>query len=1145
MSRYAVVNGRLVDTRLANIGGNQPVTMQNFATEDVPMAPPDPGDEPINVLGRSMKRSDVAQYDSGRFLLSTIDKQSQRGFLESISDVSAEDLPFIGDVAPVAKLLEVKKTFDRINEGQQVSDGELVEAQAYLANEERKQGQSWGGMAGGIIRQMPGFMFEFGVYTLAGGPVGIGAGLTKKAAMKAAAKGAQTAGKQWLKRLGVEAVTGIVKGTGVAALDTAVNAVANLTLGNEALESKYSAERQLMASASGDPMSATKAQWMGIGDRYIEYLSESAGSTLGELMFGSPAAQAAGTTIRGRILSKAGQLHYDKDSSTAGGRLLRAFLAENRNPAEVQKALKAVVDAGPKSDKFIPAMGYRAAKLMVDKNINPAMAWEMLKKAGYDGYIEEMAEERFGGFMRGLVGLESDGGPGFRNAVDNMWWDNLDQFKAEAVAFAAPIVAVNALSQAQNKLAFGTTMSEIRERTNRIVAFTDANAVGDEVAEDSTQAKEAMQALRELRDLEVAHAGGGFLGRVALGAVKLAKVFVTGDLGAMSHPTLSTMINTAGGIDFSRQLLMVESAFEKEYGKLPEAEAKAKAREAADNVFIKSIFPAFRQAMQVTAPEFQEAAKAQVVADAKGAGLTLSQEEVDARATELNTVEFRQNLLKNLGIKRRLGQPLKPEDIESKIVFEFGSGIPVMVGTPKILAEIDAASNAVLKRQSIVTRLPGTSKEVIDGDKLTPAANAALLGGLDSISVSRDEIASALVDPGSASAVIMMQQMGINPLLKDSVSTFRKAVKNLLDTTGSADVATVWMRGGTDFVDESANGRFRTLGSTGLKLADEKVGTLSFDSLTKAGFVPFDAATGKARAGFPETLVLPEDVRPRGREIRFSKLTGIVIDKALDAYQLLARGLGYVDSELLKDSTVSADRKEQLAAEALTKAGIGRVGGKFYLDVGAMNDMGVINVTLKATNYHAMEDLIESNEKRDRAAGGEGYTRQSISGFVRSLQAELKVKGEKMTDAEQELSKFLAIGHEAPAKLFLMGFMGFDQDANRLPYQGAIAANLEFIRNAAGAGQFASAMRDLSGLKLGELANPNLEDRSAVVARVNAMISKSVPVEAEEAKKSLLQFQGEIEKLMRERSPHNLLKAQELGAERGAGGGLTLDRRQS
>lgn len=122
----------------------------------------------LNVFGREMGAEQLNQTAAGRRLLEIATnnrKGHKRGFLEALTDFSWSDLPFVSLFATVGGSIRdavtVSDTFRKLQNGEEVSDDELIKTRLYMAENEYRSKGSWGATVGDIIRAAPGFMAEF------------------------------------------------------------------------------------------------------------------------------------------------------------------------------------------------------------------------------------------------------------------------------------------------------------------------------------------------------------------------------------------------------------------------------------------------------------------------------------------------------------------------------------------------------------------------------------------------------------------------------------------------------------------------------------------------------------------------------------------------------------------------------------------------------------------------------------------------------------------------------------------------------------------------------------------------------------------------------------------------------------------------
>ena len=162
----------------------------------------------LNVFGREMGYEQLNQSEAGRKLIELTQKNragQKRGFLEAISDFQWSDIPFLGLFASVGGSINdavtVSDTMRKLQNGEKVSDEELIKTRLYIAEQEYNENGTWGATVGDIIRAAPGFMFEFAA---SGGVLSGARALATKAA-GSSVKGLSTfAVNRATKRLGKE-----------------------------------------------------------------------------------------------------------------------------------------------------------------------------------------------------------------------------------------------------------------------------------------------------------------------------------------------------------------------------------------------------------------------------------------------------------------------------------------------------------------------------------------------------------------------------------------------------------------------------------------------------------------------------------------------------------------------------------------------------------------------------------------------------------------------------------------------------------------------------------------------------------------------------------------------------------------------------
>ncbi len=122
----------------------------------------------INVFGRPMNRDKLAATEDGRELLSIVEEQRsghKRDFFDAIREWQISDAPLGGIVASILGSIdaaaEVSETFRKLQNGEGVSDSELVHTRLYMAKNERNSNGTWGAIVGDVVRQVPSALMEW------------------------------------------------------------------------------------------------------------------------------------------------------------------------------------------------------------------------------------------------------------------------------------------------------------------------------------------------------------------------------------------------------------------------------------------------------------------------------------------------------------------------------------------------------------------------------------------------------------------------------------------------------------------------------------------------------------------------------------------------------------------------------------------------------------------------------------------------------------------------------------------------------------------------------------------------------------------------------------------------------------------------
>lgn len=249
----------------------------------------------LTVFGRPMSRETLMQSEAGMQLLDIAAKDRagvQRGFMEAVTDWSVSDAPFVGMVASVggsiADAVTVSDTMKKLQNGEEVTDDDLVKTRLYMARQERESKGSWGATVGGIVRAAPGFMVEM----LASGGL---AAAARGGAVKAGVGGTHLAMTQATKTLARESVEdlaekAVAKAAGKTTAKGLTKEFAELAGTDAEKEIVASVARQLFGFMKSD---AAGAMYKGFSDDALIAMAESRA----RLEFGRMVARRGGSAV--------------------------------------------------------------------------------------------------------------------------------------------------------------------------------------------------------------------------------------------------------------------------------------------------------------------------------------------------------------------------------------------------------------------------------------------------------------------------------------------------------------------------------------------------------------------------------------------------------------------------------------------------------------------------------------------------------------------------------------------------------------------------------------------------------------------------------------------------------------------------------
>jgi len=378
--------------------------MQDFADSDIWEL------MPLDVSAKASGQQaplETPNVSSDVFELGALEHE-ELGFVEGIKDVfGAKLLPFVGAAVEAKHLANLHSAVKRVEEGTQSEEDEqlLVE---FLRLQQRAGRGGVGYKVATILAELPAFVAEFaagGAAVAKAGAKVAAAKAVKEAVEKAARKSAQMAVAKWGVSKGVaRAGAGIAKTSLMAGAQLgAITAMGEATGLAMAPFQGYSGGSRISANAwrralpdmalSGDESTQLTLHFYNTADEFLDALPTAVADEYIEIL-----------------------------SERSGAGIRSAF---QKLPGADQVAVMQASVARWWTQKYGEGA---AAKLMK----------RIAKAGGWDGVLEEFAEERLGGFLRGATGVEEGG------ILANTFPD-LEQMAAELIAFSVPGAASSAL----------------------------------------------------------------------------------------------------------------------------------------------------------------------------------------------------------------------------------------------------------------------------------------------------------------------------------------------------------------------------------------------------------------------------------------------------------------------------------------------------------------------------------------------------------------------------------------------------------------------------------------------------------------------------------------------------------------------------
>lgn len=966
---------------LGNLSGQRPVVSTQ----------PPPREETYNILGKAMTRSQLEAFDSGKHFINVMDanKVGVRGFGESITDVARKDMiPFIGDVLGVGDLLKIKDTFKRLNNNEDITDEERIKAAAYWADLERSSKEDTSGMVGDVLRQMPGFALEIGVWTGLGaaGGGGIGAvpgffggllsaggklvgkaavsvgtrALARSAAEKAIAKGVsesaeqvleEVAGKSFARmyfsKIGTKAGAMLQTGAAMELGDLAVNAGVNILQGENLFESNESARERLFRVANREDEQENLSRLMGIGRSYVEFASEAAG----------PMLRAVASPVTGRLLKAAGRL----EGENMGQFIDRMFPVGKALPIDPERAAEIA------RLKKVAGLGKVLSWISEAKDISLGQAYDFMEnRLMYHGPLEEIGEERVGDFMKGLFGLSDDdnkGEWGLRNALAETL-PEWKQLKAEAIAFSVPLVGVNMARRGQVWLRGGYTETSknidiLRKATRNQGAVEEAIVENGSVLRDPGDTRgvtkeQGLDAAQFLADNEEATRPLGLAGNIISRVLTTIESIASGAFSL--HPNTHFADTVVGGTTpYVALFNLTRTAALEDMGKTMQ-DATPEELERATSAARKEV-GAWIENARGTLVLDQDAMQMARQNFAKRTGVSPDSITDEQVLGELNNMVKAGSLKKYATPHANIyvfdtDQTLEPATDVQRLTQDFlrEKNIRVMarrdatgIDTDDVKAETLARIGKMFRAGELnwdVARLRGIVANPYTSDGIMLAKKLGITLSTTSRDIKKGEPA------GNGWAALRQRASEIAAQLENS---------DLRLYTDEKDPEIMYT------VAPAGNGRVivRPLNMKSY-LAGEQQGLLG-------GLITRADGTQVAEASLPESEIRTRMAQPGYRVQRVTKMS---LSHMFMLYNKdpreLAKSVGYGYKEPGEESGMSEDARKAHAERFLQRIGGGKLSdGRWYVNAAALNDRDRVAVSLSmSTETALMEDMVENTVKR-------------------------------------------------------------------------------------------------------------------------------------------------------------------------------------
>ena len=1003
-------------------------TQEGNNREEPVAAPPTPAVTPDAVLppviekvdffggAMSLPVADVLKYDGGKELIDVIerDKKGARGFGESFTDVSTENIPFLGDVLsiaiPIKELRRIPDILQRIDKGEPVDPQEMVYAQLYLSESDREARQTWTGKAGDIVRMMPTYGAEIfigakvtsliagsaglvtGPGAAATGTLGAVVGGLGAAARRIIKEGAEEIAERYVKkeskeylakfaaktfgeRVRIRAAGAVVGGTVTTGIKAGLESAVNIVSGGDIGSNKKSIGYEINGVLTGNERYLQDSKWLALGSNWTEYMSEFTGGLFDEFL-GVASRRLIKPAVAGTTATQTGQ-QFRKA-------LVRTFGEPSDFKAGIKAkgATKITGLTGTDKQSMTALSGIMVARFMNKLNVDADTALKLLKKAGYDGMLQEMGEERLGGFVHGLLGTEGDidSQNRMKNAIDQTWWEDVDEFKAEVLAFSLPMFGVGAIHKAQASEWLGgvgitqhgqklNTMRSSMQPTEGNYEVTSEPGVPVESHYDSNASIEdgadatGVLAKHQRNKPKVA----GIAGALIDYAAKIAVAAQTFSLEPFRVDATDRILNMEGLPSLVGTYLSVYEAaktnleathdFRNEVGATDEEKAANSAQSIEDQAdalahqVIVSLISSMRESVSLRNSDIKAWAKKQGIKDAD-----LTAELIRLSDSENSPIDKLELPNGNISFRLDLREIDKEKDDTADLLY----------------------SHAITTLNNAGINISGGG--VIDGTGLPREGFASLANRLGTVAPAYtldDEDfnefnkASLLNKPASTRGLALMQVLGISPYGKDSFTKLGEQLQVIKNRRAQLPQVSVW--GSSTVVNNSTNPaapparaafhatQIRGTAPQGTSLVPRYFVTPQNESaIIWVNSTPERKAMFSSKSGFTaaalDSLGIADTGNTQIPEMRVSRPISI---EHSDPKILLS---------LFKDYSGLTGRitKDTVAEDILSQAvGARKIGKKWSVTPGAQNKADRLTLILNAggLEYSSLEDLFEIRAK--------------------------------------------------------------------------------------------------------------------------------------------------------------------------------------